>query len=250
MKGLIWKNVWQAGVAICVLFAIWLLAFWRVGNELLVPDPLTCLKEGWRLFGKAAFWRGFFASFSRTLIAFFLSFLFALIFAVVAYLLPSFAGIFAPLVSMFRSLPVMAVLLILLSIFKAATVPVAVAFLSLFPMLYTGVYNGLSGVDKHLVQTARVYGATPWRQITRVYLPLTAPALLREIGGGLSFSLKLVVSAEILANTAVSLGGMMQEARVYAEVARLFALVGVAFSFGLILELLFAALATKAENSF
>ncbi len=248
MKELVWKNVWQAAVAVAFLCAAWLIAYWSVGNELLIPSPWRCLQEGGRLLGEPSFWRGLFGSLLRAFLAFGISFAFALVFALVAYTVPSFAGFFTPVAAALRSLPVMATLLILLFLFDGASAPVAVAFLSLFPMLYTGLYTAFTGVDERLIATARIYGATRFRRITRVYLPLSAPHILREVGGGASFALKLVISAEVLVGTAQSLGGMMQEARLYTEVATLFALVGTAFFLGLLSEMLFTAWAAVEER--
>ena len=150
--------------------------------------------------------------------------------------------------SALRSLPVMAVLLILLSFLGAADAPVAVAFLSLFPMLYAGILAGLSSVNRRLVDASRVEGTRLFRRVTAIYLPLSAPYVLKEAGAALSFSVKLIVSAEILANTAKSLGGMMQEARVYAEIPQLFALVAVAFVAGLLMEMLVGLFAEWVEK--
>ena len=248
MKKLLWKNVWQTLAAIAFLIVVWLVAYLIVGNELLIPNFVDSLKAGGKLFISAAFWRGLGMSMLRVLIAFGISFALALVFAVIAYMYPSFGGFLAPIVSALRSLPVLAVLLILLSFLGVGEAPIAVAFLSLFPMLYTGILAALSGIDKQLLEISRVYGASFWGRVGRVYLPLTAPYVLREAGGALSFAIKLVVSAEVLANTAKSLGGMMQEAKIYAEIPQLFALVGVSFVVGLVLELAMNIVALQVEK--
>ncbi len=243
MRKLVWKNLWQALAAVAFLTVVWAVAYYKTGNELLVPPLQESLRSVGELLTEGGFWLAFLASFLRATLAFAISFLAAAIFAVVAYLYPTFKGIFAPVASALRSLPVLAVLLILLSIFTANALPIAVAFLSLFPMLYAGILAALSGVDRQLIELAEVFGASKKRKVFSVYLPLSAPYIAREAGAAISFSLKLVISAEVLANTARSLGGMMQEASVYAEIARLFALVGVAFFAGLILELIAATFA-------
>ncbi len=248
MKGCVWKNIGQSLAALAFLLAVWGIAYWATGNELLVPKPSESLKEGWALLRTAVFWQGVGGTLLRTAIAFLFSFSIALICAVLAYLFPWSQGMLAPVVGALRSLPVLAVLLILLTLFGAAYAPVAVAFLSIFPMLYTGILAALSGLDRQMIEAAKVCGTGVWRRATSIYLPLSAPYILRESGGALSFSLKLVISAEVLANTAFSLGGMMQEARLYAEIPRLFALVGVAFIVGLAVELLFSAFAAWAEK--
>lgn len=248
MKKLLLKNVWQTLAAVVFLIAVWFVAYLAVGNELLVPDFKDSLKEMGSLLVSAWFWKGWALTMLRVALAFVLSFAVALPCAVIAYLRPTVGAFFAPIVSALRSLPVLAVLLILLSFLSAGFAPVAVAFLSLFPLLYTGILAALSGIDRHLIEASRVCGATWYTRVWRVYLPLSSSYVLREAGGALSFALKLVVSAEVLAQTARSLGGMMQSAKVYGEIPQLFALVCVSFVAGLILELSMNALALHAEK--
>ena len=248
MKQLLLKNLWQSLAAIVFLVGVWIVAYFAVGNKLLIPSFLESAKEVGELLISKGFWQGFAMSLLRAGLAFLFSFALAAIFAVISYLYPSFGGFLAPIVSALRSLPVLAVLLILLSFLGAGEAPVAVAFLSLFPMLYTGILAALSGVDKHLIEISRVQGTPLYRRVGAIYLPLSAPYILREAGGALSFSVKLVVSAEVLANTAKSLGGMMQEAKLYGEIPQLFALVGVAFVAGLVLELAMSFFAEAAEK--
>ena len=248
MKKLVLKNLIQTGVAIVFLFAVWWVAYLSVGNDLLIPPLSDSLKEMGALFGKGVFWKALLSTLWRAVIAFVFSFLLAVIFAVIAYLYPSFGQFFAPIVSVLRSMPVLAVLLVLLSFLNAGNAPIAVAFLSLFPMLYAGILAALSGVDKHLIEVSRVYGTPVWRRVTAVYLPLSSPYILKEGAAALSFSLKLIVSAEVLSFTAKSLGGMMQDAKIYAEIPQLFALVGVTFVVGLLLETAIGMLAALTEK--
>lgn len=247
MKKVLLKNGIQTAVALGVLALAWVVLYLSVGNPSLVPAPWGCAREFGDLFTDGAFWAGFFSTLGRTFLAFIISFVFAVVFAVVAYLYPTFAGIFTPIVSAFRSLPVLAVVLILLSVLGAGATPVAVAFLSLFPMLYTGILTALAAINKQLIEISRVYGASRWARICRVYLPLSAPSVLREAGGAISFSLKLVVSAEVVAMTAESLGYMMQDAKAWGEIPQLFALVAVVFVVGLALEFIMTAIAGKFE---
>ena len=236
-------------MAIALLLVVWLIAYLCVGNPLLIPAPWASAKEFGVLFASSGFWQGFFWSLGRVFLAFAISFVLAVFFAVIAYLYPTFAGIFTPVASAFRSLPVLAIVLILLSVIGAGATPIVVAFLSLFPMLYTGILAALLGIDKHLIEVSKVYGTTRFGRIWRVYLPLSSPYVLREAGGALAFSLKLVVSAEVVAVTTKSLGGMMQDARMYSEIPQLFALVVLTFIVGLILELVMTAIAERAARA-
>lgn len=161
----------------------------------------------------------------------------------------AFAGTFlSPLVSVMRSLPTMAVILIILVWTTPVQAPVAVAFLALFPLLYSGIFSALKQVDGKLVEMSKIYRVPIRKQIFGLYLPSAAPYVLREAAAALSFSLKLTVSAEVLANTYQSIGGMMQEAKIYVEVPALFALTALVVIAGFLLEGLGAAAAYAARR--
>lgn len=247
MKKILLKNGIQILLAAAFLCVCYLLAYVVIGNPLLIPSPWIALRETGKLLAKTWFWSGVGATLFRVLVAFMFSFLLAVVFAVIAYLYPSFSNFIMPIISALRSLPVLAIVLILLEILGAGNTPIAVAFLSLFPMLYVGVLAALSGIDKRLLEISRVCGTPIWRRITRIYLPLSAPYVLREAGAAVSFALKLVISAEVLAFTARGLGGMMQEARIY-DVPQLFALVALSFVLGLLLEALMGIVAYLVEK--
>ncbi len=237
----------QIGVAFLVLGAVWWVSYQAAGNDLLVPPLSVCLKRAVALLGESWFWAAFSSTFLRVVIAFVLGFVFGVVFAVAAYLLPWFRRFFAPIASMLRSLPVLAVLLILLAM-GAENAPVAVAFLSLFPMLYTSTLTALCGVDRQLTEMSKVYNVPIFKRILSLYLPQISPYLIREGGAALSFSLKLVVSAEVIAYTYESLGGLMQEARASYEMPDLFALVILIFAFALLLEGITALIAMAVER--
>lgn len=240
MKKFLLKNGLQFALALLCVFGIWWIAYWWVGNELLFPSPFACLKEVFYAVGKKELWVAFSQTVLRVGISFLFAFTLAVVLGVLAYLYPAFGGFLHPIVSALRSLPVLAVALIFLVALGKGKTPVAVAFLSLFPMLYAGVLSALSSVDKERVEMSKVYKVPLQRRVFSLYLPTACPYLLRETGASLSFALKLVVSAEVVAGTFKSLGGMMQDARLDGEMPTLFALVILSFLCGILLEGVFA----------
>lgn len=230
------KGAFWTAAAVVFLFAVWLVAWKAAGNDYIIPSLSASLREAGRLLAEGAFWRAFCSTLSRSLTAFVFSFFSALILAVVAYLVPAFGKFLSPLVSVVRSVPTMAVILIILVWTTPVKAPVIVACLALFPMLFSGMGAALAAVPSDLVEMSRVYRVPVRRRIVHLYLPCAAPYVLREGAAALSFSLKLTVSAEVLANTYRSLGGLMQEAKLYAEMPRLFALTLAVIAAGFVLE--------------
>ena len=250
MKRSFWKNC-IIGITACLfLIAVYCLAQVIVGNPLVFPSFSDSVKAFFDLLGQSAFYKALSRTLLRVLIAFFVSFAPALGLAIVSYLYPTLGRFFAPVVSVLRSLPTLAVLLIILSWTSAGTAPIVVAFLTLFPALYSGILASLKQTDKGLIEVSKTYGVPLNKRIVSLYLPASAPYVLRESASALSLSLKLVASAEVLASTAVSLGGLMQDAKLYfaTQTPTLFALVGATFIVGLALESIVYALANCVER--
>ncbi len=248
MEGKFWKKTLCTLGAFGVLFLAWLIAFFCVGNPLLMPSPWKCFEKFGELLSSKSFWNGFSATCLRALSAFAFSALIALVLAVISYLLPSFRAFLTPLVAFMRALPTVAVILIILVFLTPDGAPVAVACLALFPMLYSSSLAAFLGVDGKLIEVCKVYRVPLRKRIFSLYLPYVSPYLIREGATGLSFSLKLTVSAEVLANTFKSVGGMMQESKIYLEIPTLFALTLFVVFVGLLVELVGGGLAALAER--
>ncbi len=242
------KNAAQIVGAFGVLALVWVVAYFAVGNALLVPSFKDCMVAFGNLMTESGFWTALLWSALRVVIAFTISLVLGAVFAVISYLVPAFYRFFSVIVAFLRTVPTLAVLLIVIVWAGAGMAPVIVALLSLFPMLYTAIYAALSGVDGDLVEMSRVYNVPIKKQIFQLYLPAALPYATREAGAALSFALKLVVSAEVLAATYNSLGGMMQEAKIYLDMPLLFALVGVTFLVGAAIELVSSVAAEAAER--
>lgn len=248
MKKTVWKNLLQTLGAVALMVGVWIVVWAAVGNELVVPSFWDCVKQFFAQFASGAFWQGFFSTLLRVVIAFFISFVLAGVLAVIAYLLPTFRRFFAPIVSVVRSVPVFAVVFVLLVWTNAGVAPVLVAFLSLFPMLYAGFFAALSNVDGELIEMSRVYKVPLKKRIFSLYVPAILPYAVREAGAALGFSVKLVASAEVVVRTARSLGGLMQEAQVYTEMSQLFALVIAVCLVGFLFEMIGEAFARTVER--
>ncbi len=245
------KRAAYFAACVFVFFLFWIIVESNVNNEYVFPTIGDTFKDMGNLLKEEMFLKSYLASFLRTIRVFFISFFFALFFAVIAYLYPVFSKILAPIVGILRALPTLAVLLIILLLTTPYDAPVVVGFLALFPMLYTGFSSALSTVDHKLIDMCKVYRVPLRRQIFKMYLPVSLPYILRECAAALSFGVKLIVSAEIMANTYISLGYLMKEsANVYFLIARsrLFALTILVIITGLLLEslgLLFTRIAER-----
>ncbi len=227
-------------MALLALWLAWLIASLAVGNGLVVPSFTDTAKEIGRLFTEAAFWRAFGGTLWRSLEAFLLSFALGTGLALLAALSRPVRAFFSPIVSVLRTVPTMAVVLILLLWTSPKVAPVIIAVLVLFPVFYASVLSSLDEVKKEYGDLASSFRVSGVRQAFLMYLPLAAPPVLAQLGATFSLGLKIAVSGEVLSSTAKSLGSMMQQAQGFLETPRLIALTLLTVAVGFAFEGIFA----------
>lgn len=233
------KKVAYSLGGILLVFASWLILYVAVQNSVVISSPFLSVKETVLLFSKGYFYSALFSTLFRVFIAFIISLILAVVTAILSYKFSGFASVFSSVVAVLRSLPTLAVLLIILVVGRSSA-PIKVCVLTLFPLLYTAIFKGLNGVSKDLIEMCGVYKVPMKKRVISLYLKSILPELYLDCSSAFSFGLKLVVSAEILASVYGSVGGLMAEASLYGAKERLtlFALTIVICLIGIIIEII------------
>lgn len=226
------------------MWVFWIIAYYSVGNGLIVPSFGETVASFWRYLGSGEFWAAVGNSLLRTFLAFAISFLLAAAFTGFGLLGSWCKALIKPITVIIRTLPTMAVILIIFKITygNRTLSPVIVTVLVLFPMIYSQLIAAVEGIDGGIKEMADVYGISKKERLFKIYLPLVSPAVFSQTGANISLGLKIMISSEVLVNTARGLGGMMQTTSGAGEVACLAALTLAAVILGLIIELAFSQL--------
>ena len=243
MKKVFKNTIFLSVCGLLTVAAAWVIACLIVQNEYALPSPWATATAAVGLLGQGGFYVALFSTLGRAALAFVVAFVFGVGLAVIAYLYPSFEKFLRGIIAVLRALPTMAALLLILLAAEELGVseylpPVAIGALTLFPVLYTAAYSALSGVDKDLLEMSRVYRVPTSVQVKKLYLPSALPVLCKEGVAALSFSLKLIVSAEVLAFTYRSIGGWMQSANLSYKIAEMAALTVIVCLLGVLIEVL------------
>jgi osmoprotectant transport system permease protein len=99
-------------------------------------------------------------------------------------------------VGVLQTIPALALLCFMIPLFGIGKTPALVAlFLYALLPIVRGVYTGLSGLDRQLVEMAGVLGLGPWQRLRRIELPLAAPSIM----AGIKTSAVLTVGTATLA---------------------------------------------------
>lgn len=217
--------------------AIWSVAALAMDKSIILPAPHEVAVSLAGLLKEASFYKAAGWTLLRSLEGYAIALAFALIFALIASFSKVFERIFSPLVIITRAVPTMSVILLALVWLNSGSAPILVAFLIIFPLLYTGIFDAIRRVDKGLIDMSRVFKVGRRNLVAKLYIRETLPSVFTLLRSTLPFNLKLTIAGEVLAYTSMSMGLFMQRSSAYLDTAALLAWTLAAIFLGYILEL-------------
>ena len=229
-------NIGLPVLAVLVFVAVWWLAALAIGTELVLPSPAAVVKECGEMLASGSFWKSIGMSTLRALWAFALSLVLALVLGISAGYREGVARFLSPLVTLLRSVPTISVIFLVLVMLPSGQVPVLIGFLVVFPLLYEGTKEGCRSVDPDLVALSEVYRVPVSERIRKCYLPAMLPSLFSVCRSAIGLTLKVVIAAEAIAATGMSLGRLMNSAKVRLESGQLLAYTLAAIAVSFLLE--------------
>ena len=196
-----------------IILLWWLLAETKFKQTGVIPTPMNTLLIIKEEMHKDSFSKAIFSTLERSFLSFALSFAFACIFAPLSHYKKPVAYIINPFIVLCRSMPTMAVILILLLAVGSSMLPTVVAFLVVFPLCYENMQAAIAQTDSRLIVMAKVFKIPKWRQITGIYIPSMLPYVFSSIIAGFGLNIKVVISAEVMGLPAMSIGYLILYAR-------------------------------------
>jgi len=205
-----------------LLLLIWQVAASWVGRPILLPSPYAV----WGAIRASALREDFFPSIFATLGRFGIGFGIAFI---AAFMLGLLAGRFqateaalAPFVQLVRSIPTVAVILLVMVWLHSERAPIAVGVLMAFPVLYFNVIEGVRSVDRKLLEMAKVYRLSSLTVFWKLYVPSMSSYVMAGVLSATGIGLKMVIAAEVFSQPSLGIGTRFQMARMGLDTAGLF----------------------------
>lgn len=215
------KNILWPLVGLGIFLTTWYIAASIINLEMILPSPVESFRRLFLLFEKSYFWQAVLGTLTRSLISFCISFVIASALSIISFVFEPIKKILSPLVVLLRSVPTMSIILISLIWFKNAVAPMVISAIITFPILYSGFSSSLQEIDPKIVEMSDFYRVPFFRKLFNLFLPYVGPSSLNTIQSGLSFNVKLIIAAEVLASTTQSMGRYMQVSKVYLDTAEL-----------------------------
>jgi NitT/TauT family transport system permease protein len=223
MKISITKNKVITIISIITLLIVWKIVSVLVVSNMLVPSPEETFKALIMLFGSIDFTKHVFFTVFRGVLGFCIALLLAFPLGLWAGVFSGAKAFFQPIIVVMRSTPVVAFILLALIWFSPNNLPVFIAFLTMFPLLYTNIAEGIINVDVNLLEMAKIYNITGKKKIKSIYIPSILPYFFSGATSALGFGWRAIVIGEVLCQPRYGIGTQMHDAQMYLLVSKVIA---------------------------
>jgi NitT/TauT family transport system permease protein len=231
-----------------LLCALWEILSRKAASPLILPSIPDVMRDLLNLCASPQFPRDALATFARGLIAFGVSFALSLFLGVLSGVFPLFAAVLMPWMSVIKSTPVVAFILIAILWFGSGIVPIFVAVLMTLPVMAEATTQGVRAADTRLLEMAHVYRMSRGSILMNIRIPSAMPFILAGAAASFGLTWKVVIAGEILGFPESGLGSAMQTAKVHLETPRVFSLTIVAILMSVVTEILLRRLARVASR--
>jgi sulfonate transport system permease protein len=167
----------------------------------LLPAP-TSLWDSLIELSTGDLWQHIWTSTWRVFLGFFIGSGLALVFAILVGLNKQAEEFLEPSFSALKSIPSLAwipLLLLWLGIDETSKITL-IAIGAFFPT-YTNTVAAIQGVDRKLIEVAKVYRLKYFQQIKEIILPAASPGILTGLRNSLSLAWMFMIAAELIAAT-------------------------------------------------
>ena len=235
-------------MGIVFLGFLWDLIAYSIGLYSIFPKLTQLLNNTFVLFVHPDFYITLGATLARGSLGFIISFALSLIAAIASSQNSFIKHFFQPIVVVFRSIPIIAIVLIAMLWFNNNLLPVFIAFFSMFPIMYQSILGGLEHTDKKLVEMAKVFAKTKLEIFSSIYLPSARGLMLDGLKTALGFGWRAVIIGEVLAQPMRGIGTKMKEAQAFINISELIAWTVVAIIISFIFDKLLLYIGNLSTN--
>ena len=217
------KKKIKKAVILLIWLLIWQLAAFVADNRIYFASPYETVRELAVKLQEAAFWQSLGGSLLRILSGFCAAFLLAFLLAFAAQRYRWLNDFFSPFVTFLKSVPVTAVVVILLIWWGPRYLVLCISLMVVFPNIYSNMMTGLEHADKGLLEMAAVYELGRADKFFWIYRPAYLPYLHSAASVSLGMCFKSGIAAEIIGLPEFSIGERLYRDKIYLNTAGVFA---------------------------
>jgi len=236
------KNLIPTLLAIIFLASAWQFVAFQIGYPAIFPSLFDLIKQVFGLLVSENFMLSVSTTVLRGILGFTFAFTFALLFGAIAAFSGFWKAFFHPIIVITRSIPVISFILIAILWFSPPYLPIFIAFITMFPILFQNILTGLEQTDKKWLEMALVFGKTPYKRFISINLPAAKEIIYDGISTAMGFGWRAIIIGEVLAQPLQGIGTRMKHAQAFINVSELIAWTVIAIGVSYLFEILIRSL--------
>lgn len=193
-------------LSILTIYLIFLLFYLIKKNNLIYPNPNDIIKEFFYLFTIISTYKAIAFTFLRLIICLLISFVIGFVLATLSYKNDFIKKYIEPFVLIFRTIPLVSIIVLLIIMFSAKTALYFIVCLMLIPVMYQNIYDGFNKINKEEVEAYSLESNFNLRILFYIYVPETLKDIKTALIECVGLGFKVLVMAEFISNTKDSLG--------------------------------------------
>ena len=201
-----------------ILLAAWEALARHVGQPELVPTIGRLAQAFMDAFLSAGFYQSLLATIGRGLLGLLISFIAALAIAPAMARSANVEALLRPLIGAMRAVPVISFILLALIFLNPESIPLLIAFLTMFPLLTENLSKGIRQLNPDLSEMARLFRLTRRDRLAQVIYPQIKPYLFSGLASAAGFGWRAIIMGEVLSQCLWGIGSEMKRAQNYIEV--------------------------------
>lgn len=210
-------------LSVCLLLLVWQVMAGYMEQPGLIPSVAELIKALFQLFGSETFYISISATVLRGILGLFISLGVALVAAILFARNDLLYELFRPLLTIMRSVPVISFILLALVFLDSESIPLMIAFLTMFPLLAENLTKGILNLQPGLSLMAHRFGISHINKLMHIYYPQLKPFLFSGLASAAGFGWRAIIMGEVLAQCAFGIGGEMKRAQLFISVPELVA---------------------------
>lgn len=231
-----------------ILVVIWQVLASVIQLNIIIPTPFLALKEFFNCLLEKEFYLAIALTLLRTVACYFICFLFGSALGYLSFKKEKVNLAITPIINLLRAVPTMSVILLILIWVNYEIAPIIIAFIVVFPLSYASSLSGYKSLDESVYDMAKIYKISD----KTLYKNYVFPTLLDKFSSSsvseLLLTFKIVISGEVMAETARGIGELIKQSKYSLQTGKLFAYTIVAIILGIILEYLLKGIITLLKK--
>ena len=210
-------------LGILLIAALIQAAGWLKGDRLVFPGTGDILKAFFRLLGTGRTWQQIGTTLAHLAEALAVSAAAGTVLGLLQGRSEFLHTLLRPLMTMFRSIPMIVMTVIIMVLTRYDRVPLTATSLMLIPLISEATCEGVRRIDPELIDVYRMNSGFNARVLFQVYLPLMAGYLKQAYINAVGMGIKLTVTTEYLVQTRDSLGKAVYSSAYFNEYQDIYA---------------------------